>query len=34
MNDMFEKFYERYTPEENEVVVLFQRTLGAGYDGI
>lgn len=29
---MFEKFYERYAPEEKEVIVLIQRTLGAGYD--
>ena len=29
---MFEKFYERYVPEEKEVIVLIQRTLGAGYD--
>ena len=32
MSDMFEKFYERYAPEEKEVIVLIQRTLGAGYD--
>ena len=29
---MFEKFYERYAPEEKEVIVLIQHTLGAGYD--
>ena len=32
MSDMFEKFYERYAPEEKEVIVLIQHTLGAGYD--
>jgi hypothetical protein len=32
MSNMFEKFYERYAPEEKEVIVLIQRTLGAGYD--
>ena len=32
MSNMFEKFYERYTPEEKEVIVLIQRTLGARYD--
>lgn len=32
MSKMFEKFYERYAPEEKEVIVLIQHTLGAGYD--
>ena len=32
MNNQFEKFYERYDSEEKEVIVLIQRTLGAGYD--
>lgn len=32
MSNMFEKFYERYAPEEKEVIVLIQHTLGAGYD--
>ena len=29
---MFEKFYERYAPDEQEVIVLIQHTLGARYD--
>ena len=28
---MFEKFYEKYAPEEQEVIVLIQKCLGAGY---
>lgn len=32
MNNQFETFYERYDSEEKEVIVLIQRTLGAGYD--
>lgn len=32
MSNMFEKFYEKYAPEEKEVIVLIQYTLGAGYD--
>lgn len=32
MSNMFDKFYERYAPEEQEVIVLIQHTLGARYD--
>ncbi len=32
MSNQFDKFYERYNPEEKEVIVLIQNTLGAGYD--
>lgn len=32
MSNIFEKFYERYAPEEQEAIVLIQHTLGAGYD--
>ena len=29
---MFEKFYEKYAPEEQEVIVLVRNCLGAGYN--
>ncbi len=32
MSNQFDKFYERYAPEENEVITLIRNTLGAGYD--
>lgn len=32
MSNQFDKFYERYAPEEKEVITLIKNTLGAGYD--
>ncbi len=32
MSNQFDKFHERYAPEEKEVITLIKNTLGAGYD--